>query len=472
MKTIPPPPSELSFSGQECLSCCKRPSSKERKLLKCTACRLAYYCDKNCQKTDWKEHHKNECKVLILFRKHFNDLPGPPENITVKVKYFWDILLPAIMVNNKLTPKQIKSVNKRRFMRFVYSTKVCCICYKNEFFQENPNNESPIDWKHCSTCRFGWCCSDEHWQQYNSSHHTSEVCQKYQDAMDMAKFHYQHILKFKETFLSMPQAPLTVPPDSLPATWDEYFLFRDSQRYIEERPYLPKEFFPANTNVLSQVLTCLYAMYKSNWSCFLHKEQITIHVAAASSSYEVPPTCVWEEILHFLPRLQSVTVHFIGPEACQSLAPPTRDFATIAFEPCPDCTAKNRKRRAGMFGYTYHDYATKYLASKSHSTPDLVVAFNTGMHEEDTESWKQSLQVILDLDVPAFFTSYNAYEARLDYDLLQEEGAKLLQDDIEKNPFRDEAWLIEPANTVVGPDSFHAQNMYGVLFKGRTDKMK
>lgn len=94
------------------------------------------------------------------------------------------------------------------------------------------------------------------------------------------------------------------------------------------------------------------------------------------------------------------------------------------------------------------------------------------MHEEDTESWKQSLQVILDLDVPAFFTSYNAYEARLDYDLLQEEGAELLQDDIEKNPFRDEAWLIEPANTVMGPDSFHAQNMYGVLFKGRTDKMK
>ena len=39
-----------------CLSC----GLKKKKLLKCSKCLLAYYCDTNCQKNDWKTH-KNYC---------------------------------------------------------------------------------------------------------------------------------------------------------------------------------------------------------------------------------------------------------------------------------------------------------------------------------------------------------------------------------------------------------------------------
>ena len=37
---------------------------------KCSACKLFYYCDKDCQKNDWK-YHKHYCKTLntVLTRK-------------------------------------------------------------------------------------------------------------------------------------------------------------------------------------------------------------------------------------------------------------------------------------------------------------------------------------------------------------------------------------------------------------------
>ena len=31
-------------------------------LKKCTRCKSVYYCDKVCQKRDWKERHKNTCQ--------------------------------------------------------------------------------------------------------------------------------------------------------------------------------------------------------------------------------------------------------------------------------------------------------------------------------------------------------------------------------------------------------------------------
>lgn len=34
--------------------------------LKCGGCSLRWYCGKKCQKKDWKERHKKECKKLTL----------------------------------------------------------------------------------------------------------------------------------------------------------------------------------------------------------------------------------------------------------------------------------------------------------------------------------------------------------------------------------------------------------------------
>ena len=40
---------------------CFGPSSD---ILKCSACKRAYYCSKQCQKADWSIMHKHHCKVF------------------------------------------------------------------------------------------------------------------------------------------------------------------------------------------------------------------------------------------------------------------------------------------------------------------------------------------------------------------------------------------------------------------------
>ena len=31
--------------------------------MRCSRCKMARYCDKNCQKTDWAENHKIVCRT-------------------------------------------------------------------------------------------------------------------------------------------------------------------------------------------------------------------------------------------------------------------------------------------------------------------------------------------------------------------------------------------------------------------------
>ena len=57
--------------------------------------------------------------------------------------------------------------------------------------------------------------------------------------------------------------------------------------------------------------------------------------------------------------------------------------------------------------------------------------------EADTESWKTSLRVILDMDIPAYFTSYNNTEADQDFAILNSSdvNANILQNGPKLNEF-------------------------------------
>jgi hypothetical protein len=95
--------------------------------------------------------------------------------------------------------------------------------------------------------------------------------------------------------------------------------------------------------------------------------------------------------------------------------------------------------------------------------PDLIVAFNSGMFEECTESWKSSLQVMLDMNIPCLFTSYAKNEAVGDYAILKSLNANCLTDEALLNPMRDCAPYIEPCPSM----STFQVNRYCIGFKGR-----
>lgn len=45
---------------------CERSIAQDTKK-KCGSCRVAYYCDKNCQTADWRKRHREWCKAMPLF---------------------------------------------------------------------------------------------------------------------------------------------------------------------------------------------------------------------------------------------------------------------------------------------------------------------------------------------------------------------------------------------------------------------
>jgi hypothetical protein len=110
---------------------------------------------------------------------------------------------------------------------------------------------------------------------------------------------------------------------------------------------------------------------------------------------------------------------------------------------CAPCEARNRKRYYALHQLTYHDYYHRHLQEQSSSPtnnngnnnigldnfrlPDFIVAFNTGMHEENTESWKTSVEFMLDMNVPCLFTSYSKSKAEKYYAVLKVLKAHLLR---------------------------------------------
>ena len=58
-----------SQNANSCWGCGKTPSDEESSLKKCAVCKLACYCDKQCQTKDWKERHRVWCKAVPEFLK-------------------------------------------------------------------------------------------------------------------------------------------------------------------------------------------------------------------------------------------------------------------------------------------------------------------------------------------------------------------------------------------------------------------
>jgi splicing suppressor protein 51 len=199
-------------------------------------------------------------------------------------------------------------------------------------------------------------------------------------------------------------------------------------------------------------------MYLHGKEQFTSLKELTIHILGAAESFEYEggsPTCIWEEIMHCLPAVKTLKVIFIGPEG-------KLNMKLFSIEACPDCISKGRVRMQGFHDTTYHDYR----ASDEFLKPDFAAAFNTGLYDEFTESWKESVAVLLDLEVPCIFTSFNKDEGEADLKVLCDVGAKTLTETTNLNPFHVKIPFIDD-NYI---DKFFYHNMYYICFKGRVGR--
>lgn len=419
-------PTRDADAGTACMSCMKSPSN----LVRCSACRLVKYCDKSCQIRDWKRRHKPVCKILRAFtatsRRMVDGVAVDPllargkHNLADKFNRF---KLEAFFSDlSDDLPMDGADVSWELARKIVERSRCCSVCQRTDFDYQGddaqPRDGVVDEWRCCPRCRQGWCCSQKHYDEYVSSNkHTIEICDAYVQANNVARFQYDHTVNHGDRFLAVPQQPLSQSMTTFPTCWEDYFQTRMPTEYSMKNR-LPAEFFPASTFPLTQVTTTLYGMYQHDPEFFTAKERevLTIHVLGPSVNLEYDggaPTMVWEEIMHCLPYVKRMNVVFVGPEG--KLSMPLTPIQT-----CPDCTSKGRVRTTGCYQLTYHDYHK----TKDFVEPDFVVAFNTGMFEEYTSSWKESLNVLLDLNVPCIFTSYDEHEGTADLNVLREVHAR------------------------------------------------
>ncbi|KAL7531533.1 hypothetical protein ACHAWF_003808 [Thalassiosira exigua] len=439
-------PTHEANNGSACMKCMQ----PNQRLVRCAACKCVRYCDKACQAGDWPKH-KPVCKVMKAFRLFSRSAPDMPllggkMNVGHKFGRFQKSVLEGLVPG---VPGDISDETWLRTKNLVMRSPCCSICEKSDY----DFNADPSDWKSCPKCNYGWCCSADHYGEYQPEH-TTELYDKYIRTTKFDRFWYNHTDNRGDRFQFAPEDARTSPMNSFPANWDEYFKMRCPMEY-SMRKQLPYEFFPTATFLLSQPVTCLYGMYQHDQDFFKSAKELTIHVVGAASGFECEgggPTCVWEEILHCLPSLKLLNVLLIGPEVGI-----TRSLDKM--ESCPDCIAKGSARKHGFHALIYHDYH----ASEKFTKPDFVVAFNTGMFEEETESWKKSLEVLLTLDVPCVFTSYNKEEGDADFEVLSELNAHKLTDASILNPFRVKIPMVD--DTSIG--KLFQNNMYYICFQGR-----
>lgn len=181
--------------------------------------------------------------------------------------------------------------------------------------------------------------------------------------------------------------------------------------------------------------------------------RMVVHVLGARVDFEMNyGGMAFEEIMHQLPWVQEIVVELIRPELGADNA------SEIPMECCPRCTRAGRKRTYKIANALYHEYFTRKRACK---TPDLVVAFNSGLHESP-DSWKPTIELLVSRNLSAVFTSYNSGEARADADEVVKMGARMLWKE-EKN-----LWSGEKAHMdYFSEDLFWFENGYWMGFQGK-----
>lgn len=209
----------------------------------------------------------------------------------------------------------------------------------------------------------------------------------------------------------------------------------------------------------SSLILTILAGLESEISDLSSRKKLTIHIVGADI-IELSAASVTEELYHLLPELQTLVVGYVGPDV-ESAYGNTTKLVDLGY--CPECRKMGRSpRQAFMVDDLYHDFAKSELFSKY--PPDLIVAFNSGHAESEIQSWWPTLKCILDLEIPAVFTTYNKSEAIGEGKIFEGMGAQFSRKPVE-NPWR--GVLAQLEHFEERYDVYYS-NYYWYIVRGRT----
>ncbi|MCJ1243540.1 hypothetical protein MMC30_000737 [Trapelia coarctata] len=140
---------------------------------------------------------------------------------------------------------------------------------------------------------------------------------------------------------------------------------------------------------------------------------------------------IFEELLHLLPKLRSLTTWMIGPEVGAKLPDDVKTPKPIPLGCCPVCTRNGRSRICRIVGGSYHDF----FDSKNWTRPDLAVMFHRGHMQDYEEDFAPTVKLLVTQNITTMCTTYNKQEMLEDTENFRKLGANFISEGA-VNPWR------------------------------------
>ena len=402
-----------------CGHCHQGPRSPSSPLLRCSRCKIFYYCSKDCQAKDWKRGHKRFCSLIASSsegRSHF--FSGHSGQAALQ----W--------MNDCCT--NIEQFSEFRQWRSVFFFPPVCRkvgCFSpGEGGQEGGQGDGLLT---CERCLSVSWCSEKHKDEGAAQH------QQFCSELKLARFANSLKNKDIETNVTLDDdldVKFKGPAEDIARQigLNYQYLKRTSKSENDlNKSLLEAKFL---SDFLSGPLTLLHIGSKF-LPDFSRRKSLEIHIVGASD-YEADGCDVkWEHLAHRLPALRSLLFKFIGPD----LKSPNSNNNTERRVTCDPCSSLGRVISHGYYRMTYQEFR-----EKDSSEPDLVLVQNCGFHARaDLRServWKEGQlgSLLHQTGSTLVFTSYTEAEARRDMERMVEECGQEMEVVVncQENPMR------------------------------------
>ncbi|KAJ8960900.1 hypothetical protein NQ318_020199 [Aromia moschata] len=262
-------------------------------------------------------------------------------------------------------------------------------------------------WKNCPDCLNVSYCSEEHKNEFAVKH--SQYCDALKLCMDVDLYYFNENYTPTDVEVKVFDDTIKALPNNLEELMSLYD--KDSRGCSLD----DKIQFIIKSDYIAPAATLLYGMETSGLvqNRLFSREALTVHIVGA----DITETAwLWELItellFHWIRNVNTLDYHVVGPELFYDGIE-----EELTAQLCDHCKIRKPRTAVTFHSGLYHEI------EETLSKPDVVVAFNSGLHEyynNSTDSWKDSINSLTKYpDVPLVLTAYTLDEIKQDVDIVR-----------------------------------------------------
>ena len=268
---------------------CHRGPVTSTQLTRCSSCRIVYYCSQACQKRHWK-NHKAACATI----KHMHEeLPSCPAVDERSWKQY--ISEGRLYLSYDLGTSDSFYLVSHPWLR----QRHCQVCFYCPAAPQRGCENRRL--KECVNCNDAACCDDVECLAVFKRIHDAEACEKYLIGLASVVMSMQ-----QGTLLGIPSNSRDSIESKKLADWNTYFTYKIQDFSSDVHPQLLRHppVLAMVTDALQIMMTIINCLQRTVPD-LLSMTHLCIHVVGAEG-FEIMSLPRYEEILHWLPALQSL----------------------------------------------------------------------------------------------------------------------------------------------------------------------